>query len=93
MFSPLFLDELNRLPRMGIEGIDLSVEMRGETRNALEREKAGSDERLNKVRITEEKGWKRMRTLSNVSRTCNRRACLFLYVVDQIVSLGDLTNI
>jgi hypothetical protein len=45
---------------MGMDGIDRSVAMRGETWNALVREKCESDERVNKVRITDEKGWKRM---------------------------------
>lgn len=61
IFSVLLLDEPNRLLKMGMDGIDLSVEMRGETWNARAREKVDSDERVNRVRITDENGWKRMR--------------------------------
>jgi hypothetical protein len=60
IFSLLLLDEPNRLLRMGIDGIDLSVEIRGETWKARVREKVDSDERVNRVRITDENGWKRM---------------------------------
>lgn len=60
ILSLALLDEPNRLLRMGMDGIDLSAEIRGETWKARVREKVDRDERVYRVRITEEKGWKRM---------------------------------